>query len=559
MAIALVEAEIDRFLVSDRSEVLCIRGKWGVGKTFTWNKLLRRVSGRAALKSYAYVSLFGVNSLDQLKYSIFENTVAVKDAGVEPSVESFQSNTDAVVKRVSRKSLSLLQTAPVVRSYASALQSLSFLSVRRCIVCVDDLERKGAQLSMKDVLGLVAHLRDQKLCKVTLILNDGDLEGADKADFERFNEKVIDISLEFAPDAADCARIALDGNGAVQQQLRKTTVPLAISNIRIIKKIERFATDIAQLVSKFDHRVLHQAVQSVAVFGWSVFSKDAPPVDFLCQKRTKDFFGLREENDFTAEEKGWNSMLDEIGFTTVDDFDLILLEGIRRGYFNEAALSRQAEELDKRAKAVSSEDSIRAAWRHYHDSFDNNEQQVVDAVLTALHNEVRFISPMNLGGLVSLLRGLSRDREATEVIDYYMESRKEEDRKFFDLSEYAFGDDVTDPEVRAAFDARYRVFSDDRSPVDVLLHIAEHQSWGLNDRILLAKVTSDELFEIFKSQRGDNLSGVIRAALQFERIGGIEPELRDVSLKAKEALVRIGKENPLNYRRVKKYGIDASA
>lgn len=561
MSVALVETEIDRFLASDRSEVLCIRGKWGVGKTYGWNRLVRRagVSDKTALKTYSYVSLFGVNSLDQLKYSIFENIVAIKNSGIEPSIESFQSNTDAVVKRVSRKSLSFLQTAPVVRSYASAFQSLSFLSVRRCIVCIDDLERKGSQLSMKDVFGLVAHLRDQKACKVVLILNDGDLIDADKADFGRFNEKVIDLSLEFAPDATDCARIALDADGLVQQQLQKTTVALGLSNIRIIKKIERYATDVAQLVSRFDVRVLNQAIQSLAVFGWSMFAEGAASIDFLCHKRTKDFFGLREDQDFSEDEKTWNSMLDGIGFTTVDDFDLFLLDSLKKGYFNVPLLLRHAEELDKRANAVKSEDSIRAAWRLYHDSFDDNEQQVVDAVLAAFHSEVHFVSPMNLDGLVMLLRGLSRGREATEAIRYYMESRVNEDQRFFDLGEYAFGDEVTDPEIRAAFGAKYEAFPDLRTAVDVLTHIAEHQSWSRKDKVILSGTTSDELFQIFKAQRGDNLQGIIRAALEFERIGGIEPELKEVSVKAKQALVRIGKESALNYRRVRKYGIDANA
>ena len=36
-----VEKEIARFLVSPEPEVLCISGKWGVGKTFSWNVFLR--------------------------------------------------------------------------------------------------------------------------------------------------------------------------------------------------------------------------------------------------------------------------------------------------------------------------------------------------------------------------------------------------------------------------------------------------------------------------------------------------------------------------------------
>ena len=62
MSIALVEKEIARFLASTEPEVLCLRGKWGVGKTYSWNAFLRQAKdkGEIALKSYSYVSLFGV-------------------------------------------------------------------------------------------------------------------------------------------------------------------------------------------------------------------------------------------------------------------------------------------------------------------------------------------------------------------------------------------------------------------------------------------------------------------------------------------------------------------
>ncbi|WP_294204008.1 hypothetical protein [uncultured Sphingomonas sp.] len=65
MSTALIEAEIKRFLRNDHPEVLCIKGKWGVGKTFAWRKWLAEVGGDGTLKSknYAYVSLFGLNSL----------------------------------------------------------------------------------------------------------------------------------------------------------------------------------------------------------------------------------------------------------------------------------------------------------------------------------------------------------------------------------------------------------------------------------------------------------------------------------------------------------------
>jgi hypothetical protein len=94
MFTALVEAEIRRFLASDVPEVLCIKGRWGVGKTFAWLKYLGEAQRAGELKAnaYAYVSLFGLNTLDDLRFAIFENTVtaehALKGADVGTSLTS---------------------------------------------------------------------------------------------------------------------------------------------------------------------------------------------------------------------------------------------------------------------------------------------------------------------------------------------------------------------------------------------------------------------------------------------------------------------------------------
>ena len=66
MSIRLIENEIHRSLATREPEVICIKGYWGVGKTFAWNRYLEQARNRKngiALKHYAYVSLFGITSL----------------------------------------------------------------------------------------------------------------------------------------------------------------------------------------------------------------------------------------------------------------------------------------------------------------------------------------------------------------------------------------------------------------------------------------------------------------------------------------------------------------
>jgi hypothetical protein len=547
----LVEKEIERFLATPEPEVLCLRGKWGVGKTYSWEQIVRRARDKnaIALNSYAYVSLFGRDSLDQLKYAIFENGMSLADIGTEPTVESFKSNTAALFKRLGKQSFSFLQNLPQASDYASELQALSFLSVRGRLICIDDLERMGQHLLMKDVLGLISDLRDQKGCKVVIILNDDALEGTDRAEFELYNEKVIDRSLEFAPEASDSVRVAVIGDDPALQTLRAALVALGIANIRIIKKIERLVVHVAPLLKGFDAVLVRQAVQSLTLLGWSVYSKDAPTLEYLRVQRARHVFGLGEGEAVSDAAKEWNVLLDGFGFTTLDEFDLVLLEGIERGYFDDGEIVTWAGKRAEKLKAAAASGSFDAAWRLYSESFDDNEIEVAREIGIAVRKNVAFVAPLNLNAAVKLLKDLNRPHEATEMLRIYMTQRKD-GRAFFDLTAYPFAADITDPDVKAAFDARYRDFADDRPAADILLGIAKTKSCAHSDIAALSKLSVDEFYTLFKEQKGADRTRMIHAAIQLDRIKGASDEAKPIAAAARAALKKIASESTLNRRRV---------
>ncbi len=128
MSITLIENEIRRFLSAEGSEVTCLSGRWGAGKTFAWNKCLSdaKAQKKIGLKRYSYVSLFGVNSLDEFKYSIFENTLQSSEIGTKPSLETLQTNTVAAAERLGRKFTWFMQQLPYVKSHVGVLDLSGF-------------------------------------------------------------------------------------------------------------------------------------------------------------------------------------------------------------------------------------------------------------------------------------------------------------------------------------------------------------------------------------------------------------------------------------------------
>lgn len=318
MSLEVIKSEIKRFLASETPEALAIKGAWGVGKTFAWNKYLdeARNEHRIKLGSYCYVSLFGLNSLDDLKLAVFTDLIKTKDIGLEPGLKTIKSASQKI-RSLTRKGTKLLNAISYLKNVRSTVEALWFSSLSRAIVCLDDFERKGKKLDAQDILGLVNLLKEQKKCKVVLILNDESLEGESSIDYKMFREKVIDIELVFDPSPAECAEIALTDN-PWSLKLAPFTERLGINNIRIIKKIERLAMIMSGHLRGLDEAVMDQAFRSLTLLAWCFYSraKSVPSYEEVMKRRYGDGL-LRmwdEEKEPSEEEKKLNEVFSKYDF-----------------------------------------------------------------------------------------------------------------------------------------------------------------------------------------------------------------------------------------------------
>ncbi len=143
MSTEIVKEQIQRFLETDEPEIFSIKGDWGVGKTFMWNKFLESNKYSLSLDKYSYVSLFGLNSLSELKYAIFENSIKKGSIGLKPSIESLKENFSSTFDSSWKQYLPTIGKLPLLKGAGGAIESISFLSVKKTLICIDDLERRG--------------------------------------------------------------------------------------------------------------------------------------------------------------------------------------------------------------------------------------------------------------------------------------------------------------------------------------------------------------------------------------------------------------------------------
>lgn len=555
MSTQLAAQEIKRFLASSRAEVLCIRGAWGVGKTFSWKSYLASASGEPggiALKMYSYVSLFGLNSLNELKYAIFESRVPASKAAQGADLDSVE-NLFTNLPKLLKKNASILN-ALTGRDHLTAATSTFFLTVRDQIVCLDDLERRGAKLDTTDVLGLTSFLKEERNCKVVLLLNDQALTEDQKRTFDSYLEKVVDVNIAFSPSADECVAVAITKAGEANKFAAEDCRALGICNIRVIRKIERLVQDIAPLLEEFEPDVLRQVSKSLALFGWSFHQPDlAPPLEFLTSSRAGGLYGGAE--NLNEKEAAWNALLSSYGYGWTSELDLALIEGVKNGYFDPTQIRTHAAKLDKTIVAAKADGSFEEAWRLFHDSFADNEDQVLNGIFDAFMKHLDHISPLNLNGTVRLFKDLGRADQATQMIAAYVDGRDEE-RQFFDLAEYTFRGDVTDPEVIAAFDKKAASMKETRDIRSMLVSLKS--GWSEQELLTLAAVPAEDYRQLLKAEEnGQDLRTMLTGALQFDNIVNSTKEMKEISTKVRGALRQIGEESPLNARRVAKYGITA--
>jgi hypothetical protein len=562
-AINLLKREVMRFLASDEPEVLCIRGQWGVGKTYAWREFLKEAKNNDAIgpSKYAYVSLFGVQSLEQMKNAIFENTVHRSIIDTAPSLETVKENVLSFGKHLGRQGYTkALEFSSAyfggVRNAIAPLQSLSFHWVRSQLICIDDLERKGKDLRIVDVLGLISFLREHRNCKIVLILNDAQLDNPDQAILAKYHEKVIDTSLLYAPTEEDCIEIAFKDTTLVGALIPfvEFCKTLGIDNIRVIKRIERLVLKVEPLLKKFHDAVLRQAVQSLTLFGWAYFSKKDDLLDFSVRRRGHIFDGIGDEK-MSEDEKTWDTMLEAYGFGSTDELDAALLDGIKNGFFDEDLLVRKAERLHEQHRDNASRAALESAWRTFHDTFDNNDNQVIPRIIAAARAHISHVTPINLSGTMKLLKGVGEEKEALELLAHFIKSH-EGSRETFDLDSNPFGYEIDDPHLRAAFAEKLVEIVDERDPSEILIGIDADKSWGAKDIEVLSRLSADDFYKLFKSTKAIDLRRSVRAALYLGRGNPSEPQYAQITQRATEALKRISKDSPVNKMRVIKFGIN---
>ncbi|UDF30135.1 UNVERIFIED_ORG: KAP family NTPase [Roseateles sp. XES5] len=548
MSVKDVQAAIKKFLATDTPQVLCIRGAWGTGKTYTWQRLVKELRGSEktiALGQYAYVSLFGINSITELKGAILQNTVQRKQIGDEISENTIRTRLTGAEKGMKALVMRFATTLGenMFDHFVTALSAFS----SRQIICIDDLERKGDKLRSVDVLGYISHLKEDRNCKVVLLFNDEQLKDMKK--FEAYLEKVVDIYLRFDPTPEEIGHIAItDEDGPLGKMVRDNAIKLGISNVRVIRKLFGLVKEVEPLLRAYDSTVLKTAASTIMLLGWSYFQpKSAPPLVYL--KRMNTYMPTKVDEKLDMR---WRDVLRRYGYSSTDDFDLLLLKGIENGYFDVTEINLQAAQLHQSAERSTMQTKMQRIWDDYQTSFTIPAEDILDRFHQCYLENINLISIGEMANLEWFFRELG-DERSEDLVDRYIEQNRNTPMAFDYDRLRRFGQELPEAvhqKIETARAAQVPILP----PQELLKALATR---GSDKEIFIpaSKLPLEEYVKAMKENEGMAFSDILTGFRQYLNTGGLDPACHTIMDKAGEALREIAKESPINNMRARRLGL----
>lgn len=558
-----IENVLDSFVSSKEPGAIVLRGPWGVGKTYFWqHQIAAHLLSKPWEKRYSYVSLFGLNSLSELKVALAVATEEFdRDARNAKRLSQWWTKwfwqawrwTSDVLPAVLRTGAGL----------SKLFDKVGFYLVRGRIICFDDIERHGNGLDLKDFLGLVSYLTEQRNCRVVVILNSGQL-GSEQEVWDQHREKVFHGEIKFEPSLSQTIELGLADDADEQWYpfLYAAFEELAVSNIRLVARAARFMH--LAMATTNGEPIRDQTAASiarvVAMLVYSIHGRGAggPPLERVLKRDLLNTaYGAKDGDQRTTQQIDWDRVITGYGLHLYRSMDHALLAMVEAGYPDEETLGAAIREVECNADMQSRKEAWHNAWRLYHDTVAENGDAIVEAFEKTWPGVSDTEHASNLQSTARLLRMLGRPDLATKFIDEWVRQRSAGRFNELDDRELHLFRKIEDPELLAAV---ARASAQAHLNLDVQTAFGMmRESHGFPQAAIqaLGEATVEDLVEVVDATVGEDLSPTIRRIVELGSTHG-NPAWVSASQKMLEACRLIAARSPLAADRMMNWvGVDA--
>ncbi len=426
MKVSEVENNLyDLLLKKDEEIVISISGDWGVGKTFFWNNFIsKKYLTEFKNKKIAYVSLFGIDSLSDIRTSILLQSSPTKNkiSFINKKVFTPFKNLKSSLK------LDDMSLSFGLNSLSSVLTLLTSGDFKDVIICIDDFERMSSKIDFKDILGLISELKEQKKCKVILILNEQELSKLSNIEkksyseiYSLYREKIIDYNFKFEPSAKESVLSAMQ---KVVTKFKDDDLiihfkKLNIKNIRVIQQVLRQLQNFEFIISNnYDKNVLNEFFNTALPI-FLYFIKDGKSIENYFKEKSK--YDISKMSDEEFEKVNFDEWKQSLFVNNDEMIETIILEFIDTHAVQHEKLIEILATKNSNLDRYTIQSTIKENWHKLHIDFKYN---IIDFI-----NETKLIFEDNKNDLHQILNiddfhhYISFIRENGEKIDEQFEEK----------------------------------------------------------------------------------------------------------------------------------------
>ncbi|EMR3660312.1 hypothetical protein E8R97_002733 [Escherichia coli] len=555
-----IESFLKNFLVSDH-RVAVIKGDWGVGKTHYWNSFYTKHSEGLDFNAYSYVSLFGVNSIGDIKKALYHCATPINEKKYK---ELILSETDRTMIRYRNGFWGWLKYNSLSKFLIhfgkndffgfktdNLLSSLEYKFVNNYLVCIDDVERKGNSLEVKEIMGVIDELARRKGCKVVLILNEDNLhDETAKKQFLEYREKVIDVEIKYDPTPEKNLRKVFYETDSDFLLLKVLANDLGIKNIRILNKIKTSLVNLRNELSLAEDKVRESFINRLVLFS-VVYYSGVPGVDYALFKEsiknTHVFDHMLDDKKDDSVYSFINSLdviyeRAEIAFD--DDIDFYL----KNGYLStESNIRGIIEEKNKQYKEHKALCDVNNVWDIFSDSFKDNESEFISKIKCVINDNLSHIPVAHFIGLIDILNRLKIDCDS--YIEAYADAFVSQDdayTAFRNLYVEIFGNE----KLGLLIQKKLMDKKPEETNLENVLYKIIEGKFNHSDIAYLNSFSEDDYLKWILSRNQDALDLVRKGLLRFKSMQELTEEQQKITNKAIGALTKLASRSSLNKLRV---------
>ena len=295
-----IEDKLLELIQHNNPLAIALTGEWGIGKTYLWKEFYEDNKNNFVTKKkidletnkeesfiakkYAYISLFGLDSLDSLKLAIATEvqTTSTDDSILNTDVSTHFKKLFNFVGGGSTSG-----TAGDIRFGINIgnklITNIIMSHLKNTLICLDDIERKSKNLPMSEILGLVNYLRNERNCQVIMILHDEESE--DKVDFDTQKEKVFDEILVLNDSLSMVKETVNDDE--IFPIYEKFYQTMGVRNLRFYQRVQKIYQEIIKKSSSLSKLSKEEILRQILIIK---LVNDIPKVLYVDMKELETYF-----------------------------------------------------------------------------------------------------------------------------------------------------------------------------------------------------------------------------------------------------------------------------